>query len=937
MRVRVLGPLEISAGGKSRRLRAAKQRALLAALVVRARGAVSVDRLVEELWDGQAPATAVNLVQGYVGDLRRGLDDRDGVLLRTQPPGYELVLPDGEVDLQRFEALTHQGRKALADGDSQGASDLLVEAQQLWRGKPFADVAPTAAVEAETSRLEELRLAALEARVDADLELRRHVDVLPELQTLVVAYPLRERFWVQLMLALYRSGRQAEALDAYQRLYRLFDGELGIQPANAARELQQQILNAAPGLESPLPRSAPAKAAHGNDTTVPRQLPAGIADFTGRTDLLERLDDLLPDSETSPAPAVVISAIIGTAGIGKTALAVHWAHRVAGLFPDGQLYVNLRGFDPIGQPVTPTHAVRGFLYALGVAPERIPPELDDQAVLYRSLLADRRMLVVLDNARDADQVRPLLPGAPRCLALITSRNRLESLIAAQAAHPVQVDLLRPDEAYDLLSTRLGKRRVAAEPEAVDALITSCARLPLALAIVAARAATHPDFALADLAAELDASRTSLDPFSGSDATTDLRAAFTWSYHQLDTDAQRLFRLLDLHPGPDITGPAAASLAGQPPTHVRGALSELCRAHLLTEHLPGRYTVHDLLRTYAAELAHRHDSAAERRTAMHRMLDHYLHTAYTADRQLNPDRDPLPLTPPRPGVTPELFDDDGRAMVWFATEHTTLLGCLRQAAGTGFDVHVWQLAWTMVTFFIRRGHRQDEADAARAALDATVRLGDRRAQAQAHRFLARANLSRCRTHDALTDLRHALALYAELGDRVGQAHTHFNLSQVWERQDRHADGLDQARQALSLYQAAGHRPGQARAHNAIGWYEAHLGHYQQALESCTRALALQQDLGNRDDEAATWDSLGYTHHRFGHHETAIDCYRQAAVMFGESGNRYEKAVTLTNLGQALHATGDRDAALVTWQDALAILDELDHPEADNVRAKLAGST
>jgi tetratricopeptide (TPR) repeat protein len=599
--------------------------------------------------------------------------------------------------------------------------------------------------------------------------------------------------------------------------------------------------------------------------------------------------------------------------------------------------VNLRGFDPAAQPVGAAEAVRGFLDALGLPPERIPVGAEAQAALYRSLLADRRMLVVLDNARDADQVRLLLPGSPRSLTLITSRIQLESLVAVEAAQPVPIGLLSPMEAYELLAGRIGKRRLAAEPEAADAIISACARLPLALAIFAARAAFHPHFPLAALVTELETTRTGLEPFNSCDTAVDLRTVFSWSYVQLDANAQRLFRFLSLHPGPDVTAPAAASLTGQSLALVRGRLADLCRAHLLTEHAPGRYTFHDLLRAYATELADTHESDAERRTAVHRMLDHYLHIACAADRLLHPARDLLGLTPPRLGVTHEPLEDYDQAMAWLADEYAVLLGCVNQAAAIGFDVHAWQLVWVLETFLIWRGLRQDRAAAAMTALNATVRLGDKAGQARTHRLLALAELDIGRIDVADTHLRDALELSSELGDLVGQAHSQSYLGRVCERQNRYADALDHAQQSLILHRSAGHRRGEANALTAVGWCHAHLGHYQQALETCAQALAIQEELDNRPGQADNWDSLGYVHYRFGHPADAIACYQQATDLYREVGNRHEEAETLVNLGEAIHATGDHETTLGTWQEALTILEELDHPAAATVHAKLAKLT
>jgi tetratricopeptide (TPR) repeat protein/transcriptional regulator with XRE-family HTH domain len=672
--------------------------------------------------------------------------------------------------------------------------------------------------------------------------------------------------------------------------------------------------------------------ARSTGTTVPAQLPLDVRGFAGRRDELDRLD-AIGTAAGEPA-AVVITAVSGTAGVGKTALAVHWAHQVRDRYPDGQLYVNLRGFDPGGQVMAPAEAVRRFLDALGVPAERIPPDLDAQAALYRSLTAGKRVLVVLDNARDAEQARPLLPGTPTALALVTSRNQLASLVAIDGAHPLTLDLLTPGEARELLARRLGPDRVAAEPAAVEQIVGCCARLPLALTIAAARA-EQTRFSLATLVGELAEAGRRLDVLDAGDAAGQVRAVFSWSYHALTPAAAGLFRLLGLHPGPDISTAAAASLAAVPLAETHRLLAELTRASLLTEHTPGRYTFHDLLRVYAADLTHTHDPDHQRRAVLGRMLDHYLHTAHTADRLLNSARPPIPLalTPPGPGVSPEQTADHGQALAWLTTEHPVLLAAARLAAEAGFDTHTWQLAWTLDTFLGRRGHWHDRTTTWQTALHAAGRLNDPAAQAHAHRHLARAHTRLGRYPDAHTHLQHALHLYTHTGDHAGQADTHNNIGMLWERQGRPEHALDHAQQSLTLHRAAGHRQGQANALNAVGWCHTLLGDHQQALTYCQQALTLHQELGDRDGQAATWDSLGYTHHHLGHHTHAYDCYQHALHLYRDLGDRYNEADTLIHLGDTQHAAGDPTAARTAWTHALDILTDLDHPDTHTVRAKL----
>jgi tetratricopeptide (TPR) repeat protein len=666
---------------------------------------------------------------------------------------------------------------------------------------------------------------------------------------------------------------------------------------------------------------------------VPQQLPAAVAHFAGRVGELASLTQLLHGRADSGG-MVVISAVSGTAGVGKTALAVYWAHQVADRFPDGQLYINLRGFDPSGQVMNPAEAVRRFLDALGVPPERIPVDLDAQATLYRSELAGKRMLVVLDNARDTAQVRPLLPGAPGCLVVVTSRHQMTSLIAADGAHPITLDLLTDDEARQMLALRVGDDRVMAEPTAVKEIITGCAHLPLALALVAARAAVRPHGGLHLLASELRDTQDRWQTLSGDEPSTDVQAVFSWSYQTLTSDAARLFRLLGLHPGPDLSVPAAASLTGLPAGTMRRVLAELAQASLLVEYVPGRYTFHDLLRAYAADLAHRIDTDQQRRAATHRMLDHYLHTAYTADRLLHPARDPITLTPPQPGVTPEHPADYQQALDWFAAEHPVLLAAVGRAAAGGFDSHTWHLTRTLWTFLDRRGHWHDWAATGRAAVAATHRLADPTAQAYAHRTLAIAYTRLGRFDDAHTQLTHALDLTTQTGDHTEQAHNHQSLGYLWEQRGDYARALHHARQALELHQATGNQDGQALALNAVGWCHGMLGDHQQALTFCQQALTLFQDLGDRARQAGTWDSTGYAHHHLGQHAQALTSYHHALTLFCDLGDRYEEANTLTHLGDTHHATGNAHAARDAWQQALTILDDLKHPNADQLRTKLA---
>lgn len=496
-----------------------------------------------------------------------------------------------------------------------------------------------------------------------------------------------------------------------------------------------------------------------------------------------------------------------------------------------------------------------------------------------------------------------------------------------------LDLLTVAVARELLARHLGVERVAGQSAAVDALIAICARLPLALAVVGARASEHPDFPLELLVAQLRDTRGKLDALNGWDLATDVRAVFSWSYRYLSAGAAQMFRLLGVHPGPDISLPAAASLVGFPHWQAREAMDELTHARMVTEHTPGRFAFHDLLRAYAIDHAHTVDCDAERCAAVHRVLDHYLHTAYSSALLLHPTRDRLTLAPPQLGVIPEDFADDRQALVWFEAEHAVMLAAIAQAANTRFDVHAWQLPWTLATFFDRQGHWHDWASTQHTALAAAQRLGNDDGQARAERLLGRAYIRLGLSNEAQTHLRQAIDLYQQLGNRIGQAHVRYDLASVFGRQGRNDGALDQVQQAHGLYQAAGHQVGQARALNAIGWYYAMLGNHYQARICCEQALPLCRELGDRLGEAGTLDSLGYAHQHLGNHAHAIACYQQAIDLWRELGNRYHQAITLIHLGDTHHAKGDCAATGDTWQQALAILDSLQHPDADQIRAKI----
>ncbi|MFC9620735.1 BTAD domain-containing putative transcriptional regulator [Streptomyces sp. NPDC056930] len=942
MRFRILGPLEVFDGTDWRGISATKPRTLLATLLVQRDVPVPTDRLGAELWGEREPKAAANLIQQYVMRLRRELGDRQGRLLVTRPPGYQMVLADeGDVDAAAFTRLGESGRAALAAGDAERAADLLAEALALWRGPVLADVPTGPLVEAEAARLAEQRLDVLQSRVEADLACGRHAALVPELRQSVREHPLREGLWGQLMLALYRSGRQAEALDAYREVHRLLAGELSIEPSAPLGDLQLRMLRGDPRIDLPeaetgtgsRPAARPSEgAAHaGQPSAAPRQLPAAVGGFAGRRAELRLLDGLPDDAAAGPGPAVCV--IAGTAGAGKTTLALHWAHRAAPHFPDGQLYVNLHGFAPATGPMPPGEAIRGFLEALSVAPERIPDALEARAALLRTKTAGRRLLFVLDNAGDAAQVRPLLPGSAGCAVVVTSRSQLAGLAVTDGALLLSLDVLPREEARELLAARLGADRVAAEPEPVAELIDLCARLPLALAVTAARAAGRPGFALSAVVAELRDVTGRLEALDAGEGVSSVRAVFSWSYRRLDSVTARVFRLLGLHPGRDVAAPAVAALACLSVREAAAALTALARVHLIAEHRPGRYSFHDLLRAYAADLTAAEDPEAERAAALHRLFDHCLYSARAARGHLAPARSEVPLPPPVPGSVPHCPEGYEQAMAWFEAEHTVLLTVTDAAGPAGFDGHAWQLPLAMADFLHLSGRWHDWATTQQTAIVAARKQGDRAGTALCHCESGRAAIRMRRHEEAHQELLRALELQRGLGDLTAQADTLRTLAWSYEQQGDYRTALHHVEQVLELQKAVGNLAGQAGALNNLGWCLTHLGDHEKALARCREALRLHRAGGSLLGAAYVWETLGFIHHAMGQYAEAVDSYRQCWDGFRRFGNRYGEADALRSLGESLRAAGDPEAAREAWRDALVILDELEHPDADVVRGLL----
>ena len=708
-------------------------------------------------------------------------------------------------------------------------------------------------------------------------------------------------------------------------------------PEEAGNELVARI-RAGDGAAAGETASADADEPPEGGLTVPRQLPTRVPHFAGRAAQLATLDavlDAAASDQAVGATGVVISAIGGTAGVGKTALALHWAHRVAHRFPGGQLYANLRGFDAgNGTPADPADVLRGFLDALGVHPEQLPADVEGLAGLYRSVLAGRKMLVLLDNAADVAQVRPLLPASPECLVIVTSRRDLAALAAREGAQLLQLDVLTEQEANELLVTRLGKERAAEEPWAVTQLATLCARLPLALSVVVARAAAAPKLPLSSLAAELT-ELGRLDALDAGDPAANVRTVLSLSYRHLPETAARMFRLLGLHPGPDISAAAAASLAGVPVAAARVALRDLTRASMLMEVVPGRFAFHDLLRSYAAEQKTPAEGVV---STTRRMLDHYLHTAYRAHRVLYPGRELIGLDALASGVTPEVFGGKAAALAWLEAEYQVLLKVTDLAAQERFDAHAWRLPVVLWTFHNVCGHWHEGTRLHLLALEAARRKGDLSGEAQVLRGLGSFAMSVGDPAEAYEYLTAAQQAFRALGDNLGLARTDVIFSQTLEFQGRHAEALEVMGDALRLSESA---PAdrhmllvRASALNGSAWNSVQLGDLSEARAFCLQAIELCQAIGYSPGEAGTWDTLGVVLQRLGLHTEAVPCFLRAVSLDREMGNRYDLAMVLAHLGETYASTGDLHGAREAWDESLQILRTLHHPSAVMVRGRLA---
>jgi DNA-binding SARP family transcriptional activator/Flp pilus assembly protein TadD len=907
MLVQVLGPVRAWRAGRELDLGPPGRRAVLGFLALARGKALRRTELVDALWGNQPPPSATNVIQTHVKHLRRALDpDRHAYARSPNIPkigdGYALRLPPDQVDLERFHDMVRDAEEAIRAGRQDQVAATLDEALRLWHGPPLADL-PAFSGHPTVLVLTEARRYAVVAYANAMIETRCAADALPVVIEEAMAAPLDETVAAVLVRLYAADGQRAKAFDVYDRTRRLLVAELGVDPGGDLAAAHAMLL-----------RETPRAADAAPDRAVPAELPADVAGFTGRTAELAALDQLLTETGASgdaPAP-VVISALSGTAGVGKTALAIHWAHRVRSRFPDGQLYLDLRGYDP-NHPVPVAEALARLLETLGLSGGDIPVAEEARAARFRTEIADRRMLVVLDNASSVEQVRNLLPGTPSCLVVVTSRDSLAGLVALHGARRVELEPLSPDEAITLLRKLIGTR-VGADPRAAGELVEQCARLPLALRVAAELAASRAETPLAELAGELrDRQRRLRLLDAGGDVRATVRVVFSWSYRNLPNEAAALFRALGWHPGEDLDRRATAALGDLDLDETGRLLDVLVRAHLVVRNSHGRYGMHDLLRAYAVELSTAQDSDVDRASGLTRLFDHYLTTATAATEVLYPDQNLG--SPVRDAVAKE-------PRAWLDAERRNLVAVCAEAVRHGLGAYAVRLANTLY-HYLEGGHYADALAVHEYGLRAARELGDRSGEAHAmtslgavHRLLGRYELANDR-------LRQALAAHRLIGDRRGEARTLTNLGAVEDRLGQHESARRHLDEALAQYRELDNRHGIASVLNNLGGLGLRPGLYQQASTHLSEAAALFRGLGNRVGEAKALSNLGDAEMHSGRYQSAMEHLGQALTLFRDMEHRYGQAIALSNLGTVHTRLGQHDLAVTRLREALAMVQETGH--------------
>ncbi|MEU7582241.1 BTAD domain-containing putative transcriptional regulator [Streptomyces sp. NPDC041068] len=953
-RFSVLGPVRAWHGTEQLNTGSPQQRALLAALLLRDGRTATAAELIDALWGEEPPSQALAAVRTYASRLRKVLPP--GVLV-SESGGYSVQVADGGLDLAVAEDLWSAAEKARSIGDLCQARTLVNKSLGLWDGEPLAGV-PGPYAETQRTRLDEWRLQLIESRLDMDLEQGCHAEAVSELTALTAAHPLRERLRELLMLALYRSGRQAEALAVYADTRRLLADELGVDPRPGLKELQQRILQADPALAEPS-AAAPEPA-----TTVvrPAQLPATVPDFTGRASFVDELSEIL---STAEGRVMAVSALAGIGGVGKTTLAVHVAHVARTHFPDGQLYVDLQGAG--ARAAEPETVLGAFLRALGTADSAIPDSLEERAALYRSVLDGRRVLVLLDNARDAAQVRPLLPGMEGCAALVTSRVRMVDLAGA---HLVDLDVMSPEEALLLFTRIVGEERVTSEREAALDVVAACGFLPLAIRIAASRLAARRTWTVSTLAAKLADERRRLDELQAGDLA--VKATFELGYGQLEPAQARAFRLLGLADGPDLSLAAAAAVLDLPLEETEDILESLVDTSLVESAAPGRYRYHDLVRLYARACAERDEQPpSEREAAMSRLLDFYLASAarvYAIERPGDRTVDHLEVT----AHMGQDFSDDTKALDWLHSEAACILACVQQSLGPRTLRRAVDLLLASKDLAESGASSLRYELATSAARDAAAALGDAHAEGRARVTLAQVHNNAGRFEEAKREAEQATALEQTLSDpwtssnapnelgivanclnrpaasevyllqaidafraddnRPGEASALCNLSRVLVTLGRTSTAIDLVRQGIALYDDLGLTFRMANARYALGIVLSHTGRHSEALDQLAEALHVFVENRQRLWEGTTHYRIAQVHLKAGRPAQAAQ-HAEQALTTGFIGGDWMRANVLTLLGKSLDALSQLDRARACWREALSIHERAGAPETGEVRELL----
>ncbi|MBC7269997.1 MAG: tetratricopeptide repeat protein [Streptomyces sp.] len=919
-----LGPLELWHGSRQYELGSLKERCVLAALV-HARGEpVSVDTLMDRVWNGEPPPTALDTLHSYLSRLRRRLRRAVGEELaevrRASARQYQLRTDPDDIDLLRFQRLRTDAAAAAVRGERDLAVGLLRTAEALWRGEPLTEFTDNAWALTTRARLAEDHRRVREERIGLEMEAGRHADLIGELQELASQNLFAQKVIGCLMLALYRTGRHDEALAVYRDTHtRLYESQ-GIEPGPELQDLHLRMLDQDRALleDRTLLRAERASASAAAATAPPETrncLPRDTRDFTGRAGelriLLNASLGVSPEGGGGSAGALPVTVVHGMPGIGKTALAVHAAHRLARAYPDGQFYVDLRGYSS-QQPLDPAEALAVLLHSAGWSGD-LPATLEGRSARWREWTARRRALVVLDNARDADQVRPLLPGAATCCAIVTTRRRLPGL---ESATSLPVEALSTTEATALFARIVGAARSSAEPGALAKVVDICGCHPMALLILASRFRHRDSWALQDL---LDRLTRPTDPLAELDDL--ITAVYDFSYAELGAPARRLFRRLALHPGPDITLPAAAALAGadlggvaEPSSGLlERCVEELLDSSLLEEPVRGRYRLHDLTRAFGVRVGARTDPAPERRAALSRLIAHHLGTAHRADRLAHPHRRPIPLGHGQDPPYALEFSDQDKASVWLTVERANLLAVARTAAA-GFPEYAALFPSVLARSLKLWGTWTVAAELFDAAVPALRARGDRAALART--LTDRADLLAQRDHaEALRCATEALSIYEDPHDPHGRADALLQSGRAHLAAGRGAAAMQVLEESLALYRETGDRSGEADCLNVEGVVLYYAGQYEQALHRVQLMQGIYETLPDPYGLAQALNNRGELHCLQGRYDDARDCYERSLVLMREHGGRCELAILETNLGAVHQATGQTDRALACYRRAL----------------------